>query len=154
MLADSAMDDFSEGSQTYGRVSDHPAVAFDGIAFMLLDAAAIAAGFASESREPVHLRRVIIWIDALRFVRALQSREFSSSSLPSIIIPRMVEIIGSYCFRFCESFSSVSMESDSLLRQIESEAFSFTKLRSVCLPGSAQSIGWNVFPDSCKVSRG
>jgi hypothetical protein len=104
MLADSAMDDLSEGSRTDGRVSDHRAVAFDGIAFMLLDRAAIAAVFPSESRELVCLRWVIIRMGGLRFVRALQSREFSSSSLPSIIIPRMVEIIGSYCFRFCESF--------------------------------------------------
>jgi hypothetical protein len=37
ILADSSMDGFSEGSRTAGQVSDQPAVAFDGIAFMLLD---------------------------------------------------------------------------------------------------------------------
>jgi hypothetical protein len=43
MLADSSMDDFSKGSRTDERVSDQPAVAFDGVAFNLLDGGAIAA---------------------------------------------------------------------------------------------------------------
>jgi hypothetical protein len=37
------------------------------------------------------------------------------------------------------------------LRQIESEAFSSTKVRSVCLPGSVQSLAANAFPPVCKV---
>jgi hypothetical protein len=44
------MDDFFDSSRTNGRVSDQPAVAFDGVAFLVLDRGAIAAGFASESR--------------------------------------------------------------------------------------------------------
>jgi hypothetical protein len=54
------MEDFFDGSRTDGRMSDQPAVVFDGIAFILLDGGAIAVGFASKSREPIHLRRVII----------------------------------------------------------------------------------------------
>jgi hypothetical protein len=50
MLADSPMDDFFVGSRTDRQVFDQPAIAFDGIAFMLLDGGAIAERFASESR--------------------------------------------------------------------------------------------------------
>jgi hypothetical protein len=75
------MDDFFDGSRTDGRMSDQPAVAFDGITFILLDKGAIAAGFASESREPAHLRRVIIWMGAQRFVHAIRFTAFSGSSL-------------------------------------------------------------------------
>jgi hypothetical protein len=45
ILADSPIDDFFVGSRTDGRVSDQPAVAFDGVTFVLLDRGAIAAGF-------------------------------------------------------------------------------------------------------------
>jgi hypothetical protein len=106
MLADSSMDDFFDGSRTDGRESDQPAVAFDGVAFMVLDRGAIAVGFASKSRGPVHLRWVIIWMGALRFVRAIRSKAFCASSLSSIVIPRTVEIIGSSCFYGCTSLSS------------------------------------------------
>jgi len=44
------MDDFFDGSRLYGGVFDKPAVAFDDIAFIMLDEGAIAGGFASESR--------------------------------------------------------------------------------------------------------
>jgi hypothetical protein len=37
VLAGSPMDDLFDGSRTYERVSDQPAVALDGIAFMVLD---------------------------------------------------------------------------------------------------------------------
>jgi hypothetical protein len=50
ILAGSPMDDFFDGSRTDGRMSDQPVVAFDAVAFMVLDRGAIAAGFASESR--------------------------------------------------------------------------------------------------------
>jgi hypothetical protein len=127
------MDDFFDDSRTDGRVLDQPAVAFDGVAVILLDRGAIAAGFASKSRGSIHLRRVIIQMNALRFVRAIRSKPFCLSSLSSIVIPRTAVILSSSYFSFCESLSSVSRESDSLLRRIESEAFSSTKLRSVCL---------------------
>jgi hypothetical protein len=154
ILAGLPMDDFFDGSRTDGQVSDQPAVAFDGIALILLDRGAIAAGFASESKRSVHLRRVIVQMGALRFVRTIRSKAFDNSSLPSIVIPRTVEIIGSSCFRDCKSLSLVFIESDSLLRRIESGAFSSKKLRSVCLPGDVQSIAANAFPLFCKVSRG
>jgi hypothetical protein len=109
ILADSSMDDFSEGSRTVGWVSDQPAVVFDGIAFVLLDGGAIAVGFVSESKRSVHLRRVIIWMGALRFARAIRSKTFSYSSLTSVVIPYTVEIIGSSCFSYCKSLSSVSI---------------------------------------------
>jgi hypothetical protein len=51
ILADLPMDDFFDGFWTDGWVSDQPAVAFDSVAFMVLDREAITAGFASKSRD-------------------------------------------------------------------------------------------------------
>jgi hypothetical protein len=153
MIASSPLGDISEAARTGRRVSTQSAVTIDDLAFLVLDQGAIVAGFASESRKPVYLRRVTIWTGALCFVRAIRSRAFSSSSLTSIVIPRTVEVIGPECFRSCESLSSVSSESDSLLRRIESKEFSSTQLMSVSLPGDIPYIAANAFPDSCTVSR-
>jgi hypothetical protein len=145
MIADSSIDDFSKGSRTDGRASDQPAVAFDGVTFVLLDGGAIIAGFASESKGSVHLRRVIIQMGALHFVRAIRSKAFSNSSLPSIVIPRTVEIIGSSCFSSCNSLSSVSIESGSLLRRIESFTFSNSSLSSIVIPRTVEIVHGSAF---------
>jgi predicted transcriptional regulator len=145
MLAVSPMNDFFDGLRTDRRVSDQPAVAFDGVTFILLEGGAIAAGFASESRRPIHLRRVIIWMGALRFVRAIRSKAFSGSSLLSIVIPRTVEIIGSFCFSACKSLSSVLIESGSLLRRIEPSAFSNSSLPSIVIPRTVEIIDGSAF---------
>jgi hypothetical protein len=55
-------------------------------------------------------------------------------SQSSIVIPRNVEIIGSKCFGKTQSVSSISFESNSQLRQIESLAFSSSSLRSIIIP--------------------
>jgi hypothetical protein len=153
MIASSPLGDVSKAARTGLRISTQSAVTIDDLAFLVLDQGAIVAGFASESKKPVHFRRVIICMGALCFVRTIRSRAFSSSSLTSIVIPRTVEIIGSECFRSCESLSSVSFESDSLLRRIESEAFSSMQLMFVSLPGDVPYIATNAFPDFCTVSR-
>jgi hypothetical protein len=75
---------------------------------------------------------------ALRFVRAIRSIAFFKSFLPSIVIPRTVGIIGSYCFRGCESLSSVSIESGSVLRRMESSAFSSSSLPSIIIPRTVE----------------
>jgi predicted transcriptional regulator len=149
MLADSPIDDFFVGSRTNGQAFDQPTVAFDGVTFMVLDREVIAGRFASKSRRPVHLRRIITWMGALRFVRAIRSKAFSNSSLPSIVIPQTVEIIGSVCFSDCKSLSSVSIESGSLLRRIESSAFSFSSLSSITIPRTVEILGSVCF-SSCK----
>jgi hypothetical protein len=142
MLADSSMDDFFVSSRTDGRIANQPAVAFDGIAFLVLDRGAIAAArLWPESKRSIHLRRLIIWMGALRFVRAIRSEAFSHSSLASIVIPRTVEIIGSSCFSDCTFLSSVSIESGSLLRRTESFAFSFSSLPSIVIPRTVEIIG-------------
>jgi hypothetical protein len=139
------MGDFFDGSRTDGRVSDQLAIAFDCVAFILIDKGAIAAGFPSESRGPIHLRRVIIQMGVLRFVRAIRSTAFSNSSLVSIVIPRTVEIIGSSCFSGCKSLSSVLIESGSLLRRIESEAFCNSSLPSIVILRTAEIISDSAF---------
>jgi hypothetical protein len=103
------MNDFSEAARTERRVSDQPAATIDGITFLLLDDDAIARRLELAVR--VRLHRLIVQIDAQCFVRAIGSRAFFGSSLPFIVIPQTVEILGSSCFKDCRSLSSISIES-------------------------------------------
>jgi hypothetical protein len=106
ILAGSPMDDFFDGPRTDGRVSNQGAVVFDGVAFLLLDGGAIAAGFASESRvspsSPCNYpdRRA-----AFCPRNSIQSifQFFSSVHRHSA----EVEILDSSCFSGCKSLSSV-----------------------------------------------
>jgi hypothetical protein len=71
----------------------------------------------------------------------------SSSSLQSIVIPRNVEILGSSCFSFCESLSSITFESNSRLTTIEWEVFSYSSLQSIVIPRNVQFIDAFAFID-------
>jgi hypothetical protein len=62
-----------------------------------------------------------------------------------VCIPRTVEIIGSSCFSYCKSLSSVSIESGSLLRRIEQQAFSSSSLPSIVIPRTVEIIGSSCF---------
>jgi hypothetical protein len=62
-----------------------------------------------------------------------------------VFIPRTVEIIGSSCFSYCESLSSVLIESGSLLRRIEPEAFFNSSLPSIVIPRSVEIISSSCF---------
>jgi hypothetical protein len=61
-------------------------------------------------------------------------RNFSISS--HIEIPRTIEILGSSCFSSCKSLLSISFESNSGLKRIESSAFSSSSLQSIEIPRS------------------
>jgi hypothetical protein len=111
MLADSPMDDFSEDAQTDRPMFDKPETAIDSVTFLLVDGGAIATRL--ESAVQVCLRRLFVRMDALCFVRAIRSRAFSDSSLTSIVIPRTVEIFGSFCFSDCRSFSPMKVRTSS-----------------------------------------
>jgi hypothetical protein len=52
------------------------------------------------------------------------------------LIPSNVEIIGSDCFYWCESLSSVTFESHSQLTRIESRVFSESSLQSILIASS------------------
>jgi hypothetical protein len=75
----------------------------------------------------------------------IESKVFSSSSLQSILIPRSVEILGSDCFSYCKSFSSITFESNSHLTRIESRAFSYSSLQSIIIPRNVQFIDGSAF---------
>jgi hypothetical protein len=62
-----------------------------------------------------------------------------------VFIPRTVEIISSYCFNYCKSLSSVSIESGALLRRIESSALSSSSLPSSVIPRTVEIIGSSCF---------
>jgi hypothetical protein len=72
-------------------------------------------------------------------------RNFSTSS--RIEIGRDVEILGSWCFSGNKSLSSISFESDSRLRRIESSAFSRSSLESLILPRHVHCMEGSAFED-------
>jgi hypothetical protein len=59
------------------------------------------------------------------------------------MIPKNVEILGSKCFSWCESLSSITFESNSHLIRIESEAFYQSSLRSISIPSTILFIASN-----------
>jgi hypothetical protein len=77
-------------------------------------------------------------------------RNFSCSS--SITIPRSLKILGSSCFSFCQSLSSITFESDSRLKRIEARALQNTSLRSAVIPPTVCYIACNAFPPDCQFS--
>jgi hypothetical protein len=79
----------------------------------------------------------------------IESRVSNSSSLRSIEIPRNVEILGSSCFSFRKSLSSISFESNSRLTRIESRAFQSSSLQSIEIPRSVRFIEGSAFSGTC-----
>jgi hypothetical protein len=70
-------------------------------------------------------------------------RDFSESS--AIAIGRNIEIVGSNCFSHCISLSSITFESNSHLKRIESAAFSFPSLHSILILNNVEILGLNCF---------
>jgi uncharacterized protein YuzB (UPF0349 family) len=68
---------------------------------------------------------------------------FSTSS--TIEIANNVEILGSKCFSYCQSLSSITFESNSHLTRIESSAFSGSSLASIMIPNSVEILGSRCF---------
>jgi uncharacterized protein YuzB (UPF0349 family) len=77
----------------------------------------------------------------------IESEAFYESSLESILIPRNVEILGSGCFSYCKSFSSIRFESNSHLTRIESAVFYESTLQSIVIPRNVQFIDGSAFVD-------
>jgi hypothetical protein len=60
-------------------------------------------------------------------------------------IPRNVEILGSSCFPYCESLSSISFESNSRLIRIESSVFSSSSLQSIKIQRNVEILASSCF---------
>jgi hypothetical protein len=56
------------------------------------------------------------------------------------LIPSSVEMLGSKCFSFCRSLSSITIESNSRLRRIESKAFYKSSIQSIVIPRNVQFV--------------
>jgi hypothetical protein len=56
-----------------------------------------------------------------------------------------IEILGSNCFSFCKSLSSITFESNSCLTRIESGGFSSSSLQSILIPRNVEIFGSNCF---------
>jgi hypothetical protein len=70
-----------------------------------------------------------------------------------IVIPHFIKILGSSCFSGCETLSSISFESPSSLKRIESYAFSFSKLESISIPRQVEIVGSSCFSYCGSLSR-
>jgi hypothetical protein len=68
----------------------------------------------------------------------IESEAFSESSLESIMIPCSVQILGSSCFAWCHSLSSITFESNSQLTRSESWAFDLSSFQSILIPRSVE----------------
>jgi hypothetical protein len=84
------------------------------------------------------------------FDRSIFIRYFGRND--SVWIPRTVEILGSFCFSDCRSLSSISIESDSLLRRIESDAFSSSSLTFIVIPRTVEILDGSVFSGCERIS--
>jgi hypothetical protein len=65
-------------------------------------------------------------------------RNFGNSS--NLQIPSDIEILESDCFASCEMLSLITFESNSRLKRIKSDAFSFSSLESIVIPRNVQFI--------------
>jgi hypothetical protein len=90
----------------------------------------------------------VVALDATR----IGNRAFTGRSITSMLIPRHVQILCSYCFSHCKSLSSVSFETNSELTRIEFRAFATTYLSLVVIPRSTSFIAGDAFPHSCAVT--
>jgi hypothetical protein len=68
-----------------------------------------------------------------------------SESLPGLILPSSVEIIGDRCFEECSRMSSITFEENSRLKRIGGRAFSGCQLNSITIPASTQEIDGSAF---------
>jgi serine/threonine protein kinase len=79
-------------------------------------------------------------------LKELGHKAFQGSEIRSIIISRTVEIISCECFADCEDLTSVAFEANSMLRRIESGAFSFCRaLTEIIVPRRVEFLGENCF---------
>jgi hypothetical protein len=69
----------------------------------------------------------------------------NSSNSSNITIPSDIEMLGLDCFSNCESFSSISFESNSQLTRIESVVFLYLSLKSILIPTNVQILGFSYF---------
>jgi hypothetical protein len=74
---------------------------------------------------------------------------FSRSS--HITIPHNIEILGSSCFRECESLSPISFESNSRLKRIESRASCGCHL-FIVIPSTVVFVAYDAYPDLSQLS--
>jgi hypothetical protein len=80
----------------------------------------------------------------------IESEAFSDSSLRSILIPSSVEIIGSECFFGSITCPSISFESPSQLKRLESYAL-YEVRNEVVIPSTILFIAFNAIHDPSKI---
>jgi hypothetical protein len=109
----------------------------------------VKVNLSSISIEPGNERFVIETGFLIDVIHRKLIRNFATSSI--IIIPSYIEILGSSCFGFCESLSSISFESSSQLKRIESLSFEGIKIE-VVIPSTIRFVASDAFSDHSRVS--
>jgi hypothetical protein len=66
------------------------------------------------------------------------SKNLPEQEIRKELIPQNVEILGSSCFSYCGSLSSLLFESESRLTRIEFSAFSSSSLESIMIPRNVE----------------
>jgi hypothetical protein len=78
-------------------------------------------------------------IDGLFLYDDLKKRLLRSfGDVRAVVISSSVEILGSHCFSRCTYLESISFESPSSLKRIESSAFAGSSLRSIIIPNRVE----------------
>jgi hypothetical protein len=72
-------------------------------------------------------------------------------NISTIIIPSYIDILGSSCFSYCESLSSISFESSFQLKRIESFAFEGITIEAI-IPSTIRFVASKAFSDHSRVS--
>jgi hypothetical protein len=78
-------------------------------------------------------------------LKRIEAKIFSKTSLNSVAIPKLVEVLGESCFLEYELLSSVTLESESKLSRIEKHAFSGTRLLEIVIPASVEVLNEKCF---------
>jgi predicted DsbA family dithiol-disulfide isomerase len=133
-----------------------------------------SSAFSSSSLRSITLPRSVEWIDGSsfagldsltillesghehysvdhQFLYSSQKRRLIRcfSTLSTIVIPSGVEILCSECFSSCKSLETISFESPSSLKRIESYTFSSSSLRSIIIPSGVEILCSQCF-SSCQ----
>jgi hypothetical protein len=94
--------------------------------------------FQSQLKQEIHISLFILDSSRLKLIRY-----FGCDA--NIMIPSNIHTLCSSCFSYCNSLSSISCDSDSPLRRIESAEFSCSALKSITIPRDADLINDSAF---------
>jgi hypothetical protein len=85
-------------------------------------------------------------------VEQIGESSFCDARVEHVRIPKSVKVLETYSFSRCAELIRVEIESDSVLRRIESFAFAYSSLKSIVLPKSVEIVSGTAFLNVLDVS--